>query len=81
MYFRIIEEIGFRAGEQSPTLISSLLTLLRDNDVTVVKQSIVSGINLFSSCFEEMILQVCTCSFYVLVCIKLVVFITVMDLV
>ncbi|XP_058785286.1 uncharacterized protein LOC131660145 isoform X3 [Vicia villosa] len=57
LLIQIIEEIGFRAAEHSPTLISSLLTLLRDGDVTVVKQSIVSGINLFCSCFEEMILQ------------------------
>ncbi|CAK8568942.1 unnamed protein product [Lathyrus sativus] len=57
LLIQIIEEIGFRAAEHSPTLISSLLTLLRDSDVTVVKQCIISGINLFSSCFEEMILQ------------------------
>ncbi|KAL5074040.1 hypothetical protein RYX36_013024 [Vicia faba] len=57
LLIQIIEEIGFRAAEHSPTLISSLLTLLRDGDVTVVKQCIISGINLFCSCFEEMILQ------------------------
>jgi symplekin len=58
LYFRIIEEIGFRAVEHSPSLISSLLTFLRDSDVTVVKQTIISGTNIFCSCFEELILQV-----------------------
>jgi len=58
LYFRIIEEIGFKAAEQSPTLISVLLTFLRDNDEIVVKQSIVSGTNIFCSIFEELIVQV-----------------------
>jgi len=58
LHFRIIEEIGFKAVEHSPTLISVLLTFLRDSDITVVKQSIVSGTNIFGSVFEELILQV-----------------------
>lgn len=58
LYARIIEEIGFRAAEHSPTLISVLLTFLRDSDVRIIKQSIASGTNIFCSCVEEMILQV-----------------------
>lgn len=58
LLLRIIEEIGFKAAEHSPTLISVLVTFLRDSDVTVIKQSIVSGTNIFCSCFGEMIGQV-----------------------
>lgn len=58
LYFRIIEEIGFKAVEHSPTMISLLLTFLRDGDAIVVKQSIVSGTNIFCSVFEEFIVQV-----------------------
>ncbi|KAK2392464.1 HEAT repeat-containing protein [Trifolium repens] len=61
LLIQIIEEIGFRAVEHSPSLISSLLTFLRDSDVTVVKQSIISGTNIFCSCFEELILQFQQC--------------------
>lgn len=61
LLIQIIEEIGFRAVEHSPTLISSLLTFLRDTDVTVVKQSIISGTNIFCACFEELILQFQQC--------------------
>ncbi|KAL3014059.1 hypothetical protein AAZX31_06G086900 [Glycine max] len=57
LLIQIIEEIGFKAAEQSPTLISVLLTFLRDNDEIVVKQSIVSGTNIFCSIFEELIVQ------------------------
>ncbi|KAK7352949.1 hypothetical protein VNO80_18380 [Phaseolus coccineus] len=57
LLIQIIEEIGFKAVEHSPTLISVLLTFLRDSDVTVVKQSIVSGTNIFGSVFEELIVQ------------------------
>ncbi|XP_052731727.1 uncharacterized protein LOC108330478 isoform X2 [Vigna angularis] len=57
LLIQIIEEIGFRAVEHSPTLISVLLTFLRDSDVIVVKQSIVSGTNIFGSVFEELIVQ------------------------
>ncbi|XP_068482397.1 uncharacterized protein [Phaseolus vulgaris] len=57
LLIQIIEEIGFKAVEHSPTLISVLLTFLRDSDITVVKQSIVSGTNIFGSVFEELILQ------------------------
>lgn len=55
---RVIEEIGFKAVEHSSTLVSVLLTFLRDVDAMVIKQSIVSGTNIFCSVFEEMILQV-----------------------
>ncbi|KAJ1391970.1 Armadillo-type fold [Sesbania bispinosa] len=58
LLIQIIEEIGFKAVEHSPQLISVLLTFLRDSDVAVIKQSIVSGTNIFCSCFEEMIVQV-----------------------
>ncbi|CAJ2643153.1 unnamed protein product [Trifolium pratense] len=61
LLIQIIEEIGFRAVEHSPALISSLLTFLRDSDVTVVKQSIISGTNIFCACFEELILQFQQC--------------------
>ncbi|XP_073225288.1 uncharacterized protein [Cicer arietinum] len=61
LLIQIIEDIGFRAVEHSPSLISSLLTFLRDSDVTVVKQSIISGTNIFCSCFEEMIMQFQQC--------------------
>ncbi|RDX88032.1 Symplekin, partial [Mucuna pruriens] len=57
LLIQIIEEIGFKAVEHSPTLISVLLTFLRDSDVIVVKQSIVSGTNIFCSVFEELIVQ------------------------
>ncbi|KAL5078990.1 hypothetical protein RYX36_007411 [Vicia faba] len=57
LLIQIIEEIGFRAAEHSPTRISSLLILWRGDDVTIVKQCIISGIHLFCSFFEEMILQ------------------------
>ncbi|XP_061351486.1 uncharacterized protein LOC133296503 isoform X2 [Gastrolobium bilobum] len=57
LLIQIIEEIGFKAVEHSPTLISVLLTFLRDSDVMVIKQSIVSGTNIFRSVFEEMIVQ------------------------
>ncbi|KAL2340050.1 hypothetical protein Fmac_007990 [Flemingia macrophylla] len=54
---QIIEEIGFKAVEHSPALISVLLTFLQDSDVIVVKQSIVSGTNIFCSVFEELIVK------------------------
>ncbi|XP_027353626.1 uncharacterized protein LOC113864276 isoform X2 [Abrus precatorius] len=57
LLIQIIEEIGFRAVEHSPKLISVLLTFLRDSDVMVIKQSIVSGTNIFRSVLEEMIVQ------------------------
>lgn len=72
---RVIEEIGFKAVEHSPSLMSVLLTLLRDGDVVVVKQSIVSGTNIFSSAFEEMILQVlwiCVVFIFLFVPLKLI---------
>ncbi|KAK7410423.1 hypothetical protein VNO78_01196 [Psophocarpus tetragonolobus] len=57
LLIQIIEEIGFKAVENSPTLISVLLTFLRDSDVIVVKQSIVSGTNIFCSVLGELIVQ------------------------
>ncbi|KAG5048627.1 hypothetical protein JHK85_009730 [Glycine max] len=57
LLIQIIEEIGFKAVEHSPTMISLLLTFLRDGDAIVVKQSIVSGTNIFCSVFEELIVQ------------------------
>ncbi|XP_020228361.1 uncharacterized protein LOC109809450 isoform X4 [Cajanus cajan] len=57
LLIQIIEEIGFKAVEHSPTLISVILTFLQDSDVIVVKQSIVSGTNIFCSVFEELIVK------------------------
>ncbi|CAJ1973959.1 unnamed protein product [Sphenostylis stenocarpa] len=57
LLIQIIEDIGFKAVEHTPTLISVLLTFLRDSDVIVVKQSIVSGTNIFVSVCEELIVQ------------------------
>ncbi|CAL0305619.1 unnamed protein product [Lupinus luteus] len=57
LLIQVIEEIGFKAAEHSPSLVSVLLSFLRDADVGVVKQSIVSGTHIFTSAFEELTVQ------------------------
>ncbi|KAL1310240.1 hypothetical protein HN51_052882 [Arachis hypogaea] len=57
LLIQLIEEIGFKAVDHSPALVSILLTFLRDADPIIVKQSIVSGTNIFCNVFVEMIVQ------------------------
>ncbi|XP_028802187.1 uncharacterized protein LOC114757341 isoform X2 [Neltuma alba] len=57
LLIEVIEEIGLRAAEHSPTLMSVLLAFLRDNDTTVVKQSLISGTYIFCSVLAEMTMQ------------------------
>ncbi|KAE9609107.1 putative symplekin [Lupinus albus] len=57
LLIQVIEEIGFKSVEHSPSLVSILLLLLRDADAVVVQQSIVSGINIFTRALEELIVQ------------------------
>ncbi|CAL0319275.1 unnamed protein product [Lupinus luteus] len=57
LLIQVIEEIGFKAVEHSPSLVSILMLFLRDADVVVVQQAIVSGINIFTRAFEELIVQ------------------------
>lgn len=54
----LVEEIGLKAMEHSSVLMPVLLTLLRDDDSNVAKQSIVSGSNIFCCVLEEMAFQV-----------------------
>lgn len=56
---RLVEEIGLKAMEHSSVLMPIFLTLLRDDQSIVARQSIVSGSHFFSSVLEEMVLQVC----------------------
>ncbi|EXC01150.1 hypothetical protein L484_025526 [Morus notabilis] len=53
----LVEEIGLKAMEHSSVLMPVLLTLLRDDDSAVAKQSIVSGSIIFCCVLEEMTLQ------------------------
>lgn len=53
-----MEEIGVKAVEHSAVLIPVLLELLRDADLVVASQAIVSGTKLFSSILKEMATQV-----------------------
>ncbi|XP_054788592.1 uncharacterized protein LOC129294336 isoform X2 [Prosopis cineraria] len=57
LLIEVIEEIGLRAAEHSPALMSVLLAFLRDSDTIVVKQSIVSGTYIFCSVLAEMTVQ------------------------
>ncbi|KAK4274216.1 hypothetical protein QN277_017476 [Acacia crassicarpa] len=57
LLIEVIEEIGLRAAEHSPTLIAVLLAFLRDSDTNVVKQSIVSGTYIFCNVLAEMTVQ------------------------
>ncbi|KAL3505002.1 hypothetical protein ACH5RR_034843 [Cinchona calisaya] len=53
----VIEEIGLKALEHFSILMPVLLTLLKDENATVVKQSILSGTSIFCSVLEELSLQ------------------------
>ncbi|XWS24027.1 hypothetical protein CRYUN_Cryun28dG0066000 [Craigia yunnanensis] len=53
----IIEDIALKAMEHSSILVHVLVAFLRDVDSDVVRQSIVSGTNLFRSVLEEIALQ------------------------
>ena len=55
---RVIEDIGLRAMEHSPLLMSVLLASLKDEDSIVAGQSITSGQKLFCGALREMTLQV-----------------------
>ncbi|KAF7830074.1 Symplekin isoform A [Senna tora] len=57
LLIEVIEEISLKAFGHSSTLMPVLLACLRDGDPIVVKQSIVSGTNLFRDALEEMTLQ------------------------
>uniref|UniRef100_A0A7N1A2C5 Symplekin n=1 Tax=Kalanchoe fedtschenkoi TaxID=63787 RepID=A0A7N1A2C5_KALFE len=53
----VMEETGVKAMEYASTLMPALLTLVKDVDPVVARQSIVSGSNFFHSVLEEMALQ------------------------
>lgn len=55
---RVIEDIGLRAMEHTPLLMSVLLASLKDEDSVVAGQSIISGQKLFCGTLREMTLQV-----------------------
>ncbi|KAK9097056.1 hypothetical protein Sjap_022553 [Stephania japonica] len=52
-----IEELCLNAVEQSSVLMPTILTLLKDNALTVVRQAIISGSTFFSSSLREIGLQ------------------------
>lgn len=52
-----VEEIGLKAMKHSSILMPVLLATLHDNDSIVVRQSIVSGTNIFCCILEELSLQ------------------------
>lgn len=58
MMYRVIEDIGLRAMEHSPLLMSVLLASLKDEDPIVARQSIISGQKLFCGVLREMTMQV-----------------------
>ncbi|XP_022019879.1 uncharacterized protein LOC110919933 isoform X4 [Helianthus annuus] len=53
----IIEEISLKTMEYSPVLMQVLLTLLRDEDSVVARQSIVAGMHIFCKVLDELALQ------------------------
>lgn len=59
MICSVIQEIGLKALEHSRILMPVLLTLLKDENPLVAKQSIITVTNFFCSTLEELALQVC----------------------
>ncbi|XP_022977156.1 uncharacterized protein LOC111477314 isoform X1 [Cucurbita maxima] len=57
LLIEVIEDIGLRAMEHSPLLMSVLLASLKDEDSIVAGQSITSGQKLFCGALREMTLQ------------------------
>ncbi|XP_022940451.1 symplekin isoform X2 [Cucurbita moschata] len=57
LLIEVIEDIGLRAMEHSPLLMSVLLASLKDEDSVVAGQSIISGQKLFCGTLREMTLQ------------------------
>ncbi|KAM0023971.1 putative armadillo-like helical, symplekin, symplekin/Pta1 [Helianthus debilis subsp. tardiflorus] len=53
----IIEEISLKTMEYSPVLMQVLLTLPRDEDSVVARQSIVAGMHIFCKVLDELALQ------------------------
>ncbi|KAL4029594.1 hypothetical protein IC575_007814 [Cucumis melo] len=57
LLIEVIEDIGLRAMEHSPLLMSVLLASLKDGESIVAGQSIISGQKLFCGTLREMALQ------------------------
>lgn len=57
LLIEVIEDIGLRAMEHSPLLMSVLLASLKDEESIVAGQSIISGQKLFCGTLREMTLQ------------------------
>ncbi|XP_022140519.1 uncharacterized protein LOC111010308 isoform X2 [Momordica charantia] len=57
LLIEVIEDIGLRAMEHSPLLMSVLLASLKDEDPIVARQSIISGQKLFCGVLREMTMQ------------------------
>ncbi|KAJ7958867.1 Symplekin [Quillaja saponaria] len=57
LLIEVIGEIDLKATGHSPILMSVLLTLLRDGDAIVARQSIVTGTKIFCSVLEELTMQ------------------------
>uniref|UniRef100_A0ACD5VII8 Uncharacterized protein n=1 Tax=Avena sativa TaxID=4498 RepID=A0ACD5VII8_AVESA len=55
---RLLRELGRNVTEDLVVLMPNLLSFLKHDDPTVVKQSIASGTNLFAAVLEEMALQI-----------------------
>ncbi|XP_047325819.1 uncharacterized protein LOC124929488 isoform X2 [Impatiens glandulifera] len=53
----VVEEVNMKAMAHSSILVRALLSFLKDNDPTVVRQAIVSGTNIFCNVLEELWLQ------------------------
>ncbi|XP_042004850.1 uncharacterized protein LOC121753679 [Salvia splendens] len=60
----VIDEVGAKPSEHLCILFPVLLTFLKDNNLIVVKQSIITGTKFFSCVLEELALQVSFSSLY-----------------
>ena len=56
--YRVIEEAGLKVLEHSAILMPVLLSLLKDADPVVARQSIVSGSKFFYAVLEDIAMQV-----------------------